>query len=62
MGKVKISKKEFKGNVLVRVTDQEVRIWVCNEEGENIFRLKALGKVSEGTKDVIVIGSRWGKE
>lgn len=52
-------KKEFKGNVLISIVKQEVRIWVCNEKGENIFRFKALGRVYKGENDITVIGSRY---
>ena len=54
--KVKSERKEFKGNVLVTVSEQEVRVWVCNEKGENIFRFKALGKVYKGDSDITMIG------
>ena len=53
---MKIERKEFEGNVLVTVSDHEVRIWVC-KEGVNIFRFKALGTVHEGPQDLIVIGA-----
>lgn len=52
--------KEFKGNILVTITENEVRLWVCNEKAENIFRFKALGKVHESISgnDVMVIGEK----
>jgi len=51
-----IERKEFKGNVAVSISEHEVRVWVCNAEGENIFRFKAIGRVHKGHPDVIVIG------
>lgn len=57
-----IERKEFEGNVLVTVSEEEVRVWVCNKKGENIFRFKALGKVYKGQQDIIVIGSKYGEE
>jgi hypothetical protein len=56
--KMKPIRKEFKGNVLVTVSENEVRLWVCNEQGENIFRFKALGKVHRGKQDIMVINER----
>lgn len=53
---MEVKMKEFKGNVKVTILDNEVRLWVCNEEGMNIFRFKALGKVYEGQQDITVIG------
>ena len=50
-----ITKKEFEGNVLVTVSGEEVRLWVCNDKGENIFRFKALGEVHQGGNDIMVI-------
>ena len=49
--------KEFKGNVRVTVSGNEVRVWVCNDKAENIFRFKAMGKVYQGGNDVTVIGN-----
>ena len=54
--KIKVEKRECHGNLMVSITENEVRIWVCNDFGENIFRFKALGKVSKSKQDVIVIG------
>lgn len=51
-----IERREFKGNVAVSISDRQVRVWVCNSNGENIFRFMALGKVHRGEQDVIVIG------
>lgn len=50
--------REFKGNVRVTASNNEVRVWVCNEEGQNIFRFKAIGKVflDLAGKDYTVIG------
>ena len=55
--KVDVVQEEFQGNVRVSVSEHEVRIWVCNEEGMNIFRFKALGKVYDQGKDIMVISS-----
>lgn len=54
--KIDVIKKEFKGNTLVIISEHEVRLWVCNEEGQNIFRFKALGKVYNSDQDTTVIG------
>ena len=61
-GKVKIENREFEGNVMVTISEKEVRVWVCNKEGANIFRFKALGKVYKGQQDITIIGSEYGKE
>lgn len=50
---------EFPGNVRVTRTQHEIRIWVCNDQGQNIFRFKALGEI-HGTLtnergDVIIV-------
>ena len=42
---VKIQRREFKGNVVVSLSPNEVRVWVCNDKGVNIFRIKAVGEV-----------------
>lgn len=56
-GKLKVQgSKEFAGNILVTVSDNEVRVWVC-KDGMNIFRFKALGKVFKSDTDVIIIGN-----
>lgn len=54
----KLVSKEFKGNVLVTVSEHEVRIWVCNYKGENIFRFKALGEVRQGGNDIVVFANK----
>jgi len=49
--------KEFSGNVLVTISEREVRLWVCNEKGQNIFRFKTIGEVhTSGNDDVMIIG------
>lgn len=48
-------RKELEGNILVTISDNEVRLWVCNEKGENIFRFKAIGKVFAAGNDVTII-------
>ena len=40
-----ISRKELKGNIAISISDNEVRLWVCDDDGVNILRVKALGKV-----------------
>lgn len=50
-----IIKEEFEGNILVTVSPYEVRLWVCNKNGENIFRFKAMGKVYKSDKDITII-------
>ena len=55
MSKPKVVEKEFKGNVLVKSSEKEVRIWVCNAEGENIFRFKTFGKVFRNSQDITII-------
>ena len=47
--------KQFEGNIRVTVSKNEVRLWVCNYKGENIFRFKATGKVYEAGKDITVL-------
>jgi len=56
--KAKPQRKEFKGNIAVSISDREVRVWVCNDKGMNIFRFKAIGKVFANEKDIIVIGGK----
>ena len=52
-----IEQRDFRGNVAVLISENEVRVWVCREDtGENIFRFKALGKVHKGSQDITVIG------
>lgn len=54
-----IIEKEFKGNVLVTVSDHEVRLWVCDlETGGNIFRFKATGKVFHSGQDVTIFANK----
>lgn len=55
--KDKVETMEFAGNVMVTISKHEVRLWVCNEEGQNIFRFKALGKVYNGKTDIMVMPS-----
>jgi len=50
-----MERKEFIGNVLVTTSEDEVRLWVCNSRGENIFRFKAIGKVYKTGKDITVL-------
>ena len=53
-----IEQKTFKGNIAVSISDNEVRLWVCNEEGMNIYRFKALGRVYNAADGQIVIGRK----
>jgi hypothetical protein len=53
--KVKLDRKEFKGNILVTISEHEVRLWVCDQWAQNIFRFKALGEVKTGGNDIVVI-------
>ena len=55
MSKPKIVTKEFDGHVRVTVSDNEVRLWVCNSDSCCVFRLKALGKTHVGEQDVMVM-------
>jgi len=52
---IRLIRKEFHGNIVVTISEDEVRIWVCNAQGENIFRFKALGEIHSGGNDVIVM-------
>jgi len=46
---------EFAGNVKVTISENEVRVWVCDEKGCQ-FRFKAMGKVvKSGGMDVMVV-------
>ncbi|MBU0977286.1 MAG: hypothetical protein KKD18_02625 [Nanoarchaeota archaeon] len=51
---MKSQRKEFEGNILVTISEKEVRLWVCNLNGENIFRFKALGKGFKSGNDVMI--------
>jgi len=53
-----LERKEFKGNILVTISNEEVRLWVCNENGQNIYRFKAMGKVYK-TEDFVTIMSNF---
>ena len=46
--------QEFTGNIIVTISKNEVRVWVCNENGCQ-FRFKAIGKVVKSNNDVMVI-------
>ena len=48
--------KEFKGNFRITISDHEVRVWLCNAEGQNEFRLKFMGDVHGQANDIIVVG------
>jgi len=50
-----MKRREFEGNVLTTISDNEVRVWVCNKKGMNIFRFKAIGKVYESGTDITVM-------
>ena len=49
-----IERAEFEGNILVTFSKGEVRIWVCNDNG-NVFRFKAIGKVYKSGGDITII-------
>lgn len=53
--RTRIERKEFEGNILVTISENEVRLWVCNQNGENIFRFKALGQVYSAGKDITIL-------
>ena len=51
---VKNERKEFEGNVLVTISEKEVRLWVCNTNGKNVFRFKVLGKIHKAGTDITI--------
>ena len=51
---MKLEQKEFEGNILVTISDKEVRLWICNESG-NIFRFKATGEVHQAGQDITIL-------
>ena len=55
---MKTIRKEFQGNIKVTISEREVRLWVCNQRGENIFRFKAQGQVHYGGTDVTILPIR----
>lgn len=44
---------EFEGNIKVTISEQEVRVWVCDEEGCR-YRFKAIGKVTDTGQGVVI--------
>ena len=50
-------REEFEGNILVTTSENEVRLWVCNGEGANIFRFKAVGQVHKHGGDITIISN-----
>ncbi len=55
MSESKHTTDEFTGNVKVTISENEVRVWVCDEEGCQ-FRFKTMGKVlKSGGMDVMVV-------
>ena len=52
-----IETKKFEGNILVTISDNEVRLWVCNQNGENILRFKAMGKVYKAGQDITILSN-----
>ena len=50
-----MEREEFEGNIMITISPHEIRIWVCNKNGENIFRFKALGKVYRAGNDVTIL-------
>ena len=49
--------KEFEGNIKITISEKEVRLWVCNSKGSNIFRLKAVGKVYKYANDITILSN-----
>ena len=52
---MKHTRKEFYGSMCVTVSEHEVRLWVCNDKGQSMFRFKAVGSVYAGEDGVVVI-------
>lgn len=55
---MKVDRKEFgMVNVEITVSDNELRLWACNENGESVLRIKAQGKVhcTEEMSSIIVV-------
>lgn len=52
---MKVERKEFEGNILVTISDDQVRLWVCDQRGVNIFRFKAMGKVYKAGQEITVM-------
>jgi len=50
--------KQFKGTIRVTVSKKEVRLWLCNEKGESIFRFKFIGEVHGKNNEIMVIGKK----
>jgi len=51
-----IERKDFGfQNLVVTKSKNEVRVWACNKEGVNVFRLKALGRIYGHVTDLIVM-------
>jgi len=42
---MEIKEREWDGHVKVTVSEQEVRVWVCNKKGMSVLRVKAMGKI-----------------
>ena len=53
-----MDRKEFGFvNLVVEKFDRVVKVWACDDKGQNVFRLKATGKVYAATiNDIIVTG------
>jgi len=54
----KIIDKRFEGSIRVTVSKNEVRLWLCNEKGESIFRFKFIGEVHGKNNEFVVIGEK----
>lgn len=52
---MKYPEEDFEGNIKVTVSEHEVRLWVCNKTGENIFRFKAIGQIYRAGNDITVM-------
>jgi len=57
----KIIDKQFKGTIRITASKKEVRLWLCNEKGESIFRFKFIGEVHGKNNEFMVIGKKEGK-
>jgi len=55
-----VKRKEFGlVNLVVSVSDEEVRVWACSEKGVSVFRLKVNGRVFKSSSlDNIIVISR----
>lgn len=55
---MKVDRKKYGFvNVEITVSDNELRLWACDENGQNVLRIKAQGEVhcTEDVNDIIVV-------